>query len=89
MDTLLVVRLEVMLEEMSGLIDLTLCTSLVEYLISNLLLCFRFQKYMFSYYPLFLVGLLEAMSIGCSIVASQGLPVSEVITDGVEGLLVQ
>ena len=28
------------------------------------------------------------MSIGCSIVASQGLPVSEVITDGVEGLLV-
>ena len=28
------------------------------------------------------------MSIGCSIVGSKGLPVSEVITDGVEGLLV-
>ena len=40
-------------------------------------------------YP-FILGwsLLEAMSIGCSIVASKGLPVSEVITDGVEGLLV-
>ncbi|RYY02193.1 MAG: glycosyltransferase [Gammaproteobacteria bacterium] len=33
-------------------------------------------------------SILEAMSVGCAIVASRGYPVEEVIDDGVEGLLV-
>ena len=33
-------------------------------------------------------SLLEAMACGCAIVASDGMPVAEVITSGVEGVLV-
>ena len=33
-------------------------------------------------------SLLEAMACGCAIVTSDGMPVAEVITSGVEGVLV-
>ena len=38
----------------------------------------------------FILGwsLIEAMACGCCIVGSQGMPVSEVIQDGIEGILV-
>ena len=38
----------------------------------------------------FILGwsLIEAMACGCCIVGSQGMPVSEVIQDGVEGILI-
>ena len=38
----------------------------------------------------FILGwsLIEAMACGCCIVGSQGMPVSEVIQDGVEGVLI-
>ena len=40
-------------------------------------------------YP-FIMGwsLLEAMACGCALVASEGMPVEEVVTNGVEGVLV-
>ena len=81
---------EVMLEEMSGLIDLTYVHFLGRIPYQQLITVLQVSRvHVYLSYP-FILGwsLLEAMSIGCSIVASQGLPVSEVITDGVEGLLV-
>ena len=33
-------------------------------------------------------SLIEAMACGCSIIGSEGMPVSEVIQDGVEGILI-
>ena len=81
---------EVLLEELSGQLDLTRIHFLGR--ISYALLISLFQVssvHVYLSYP-FVLGwsLLEAMACGCCIVGSEGMPVSEVIEDNVEGLLV-
>ncbi len=81
---------DVMLEELSDHLDLTHIHFLGRIPYPQLISVLQVSSvHVYLSYP-FILGwsLLEAMSIGCSIVASKGPPVSEVITDGVEGLLV-
>ena len=81
---------EIVLEELAGQLDLTRIHFLGR--ISYPLLISLFQisaVHVYLSYP-FVLGwsLLEAMACGCCIVGSKGMPVSEVIQDQVEGLLV-
>ena len=81
---------DVMLDELKGRIDFSHVHFLGRIPYHQLILLLQVSRvHVYLSYP-FILGwsLLEAMSIGCSIVASKGLPVSEVITDGVDGLLV-
>ena len=81
---------EVMLRELQGQIDLERIHFLGRiphpYLISMLQASW---VHVYLSYP-FILGwsLLEAMACGCCIVGSRGMPVEEVIHDGVEGVLV-
>ncbi len=81
---------EVMLEELSGKLDLERIHFLGR--VPHPILIAILQAswvHVYLSYP-FVMGwsLLEAMACGCSIVASKGMPVEEVITNGIEGLLV-
>ena len=81
---------EVMLNELAGKLDLNRVHFLGRiphpYLISLLQASW---VHVYLSYP-FILGwsLLEAMACGCCIVGSEGMPVGEVITSGVDGVLV-
>ncbi|WP_226423587.1 MULTISPECIES: glycosyltransferase [unclassified Synechococcus] len=81
---------DIMLEELDGKIDSSYVHFLGRIPYAQLISILQVSRvHVYLSFP-FILGwsLLEAMSIGCSIVASHGPPVSEVITDGVDGLLV-
>ena len=81
---------QVMLDELAGQLDLERIHFLGRVPYSQLLAILQASwVHVYLSYP-FVLGwsLLEAMSCGCGIVGSCGMPVEEVIYNGVEGLLV-
>lgn len=81
---------EVMLEELQGQLDLDRLHFFGRIPHHQLIALFQVSTvHVYLSYP-FVMGwsLLEAMSCGCALVASRGMPVEEVISNGVEGLLV-
>ncbi len=81
---------DVMLEELSGKLDLERIHFLGRIPHSSLIALFQASSvHVYLSYP-FILGwsLLEAMSCGCCIIGSEGMPVKEAITHDVEGLLV-
>ena len=81
---------EVMLEELSGQLDLERIHFMGRIPHAHLIGILQVSwVHVYLSYP-FILGwsLLEAMACGCCIVGSKGMPVEEVITDGVEGVLV-
>ncbi len=81
---------EVMIEELEGRIDLERIHFLGRVPHPTLITILQASwVHVYLSYP-FILGwsLLEAMACGCCIVGSKGMPVEEVINDGVEGLLV-
>lgn len=81
---------EVMLNELQGQLDLERIHFLGRIPHPNLISMMQASwVHVYLSYP-FILGwsLLEAMSCGCCIVGSRGMPVEEVINDGVEGVLV-
>ena len=82
--------LQVMLEELSGQLDLDRIHFLGRIPHAQLMALFQASwVHVYLSYPFVLSwSLLEAMACGCCIVGSQGMPVAEVIEDGVQGLLV-
>jgi glycosyltransferase involved in cell wall biosynthesis len=81
---------EVMLEELSGQLDLNRIHFLGRIPHAQLMAVLQASwVHVYLSYP-FVLGwsVLEAMACGCCIVGSQGMPVAEVIEDGVQGLLV-
>jgi len=81
---------QLLLEELAGQIDLERIHFLGRIPHPQLIgLLQASSVHVYLSYP-FVMGwsLLEAMACGCSIVASQGMPVEEVIQDGSQGLLV-
>jgi len=81
---------QVMLEELSGQLDLDRIHFLGRIPHAQLMALFQASwVHVYLSYPFVLSwSLLEAMACGCCIVGSQGMPVAEVIEDGVQGLLV-
>ena len=80
---------KIMLKELSGQLDM----SRIHFLgrVPHPVLMARFQAswvHVYLSYP-FILGwsLLEAMACGCCIVGSEGMPVAEAISDGVNGVL--
>ncbi len=81
---------EVVLEELEGTLILDRIHFLGRIPYPQLIALMQVSSvHVYLSYP-FVLGwsLLEAMACGCAIVGSKGMPVEEVITDGVEGLLV-
>jgi len=81
---------EVMLAELAGQLDLERIHFLGRVPHPQLIALLQASwVHVYLSYP-FVMGwsLLEAMACGCAIVASQGMPVQEVIEHGVQGLLV-
>ena len=81
---------ELMLEELSGKLDLNRIHFLGRIPHSQLMAVLQASWiHVYLSYP-FVLGwsCLEAMACGCCLVGSQGMPVAEVIEDGVQGLLV-
>ena len=81
---------EQMLEELSGQLDLDRIHFLGRIPHAQLMAVLQASwVHVYLSYP-FVLGwsCLEAMACGCCMVASQGMPVAEVIEDGVQGLLV-
>ena len=81
---------ELMLEELSGQLDLDRIHFLGRIPHAQLMAVLQASwVHVYLSYP-FVLGwsCLEAMSCGCCMVGSQGMPVAEVIEDGVQGLLV-
>lgn len=82
---------ERMLSELSGQLDLNRLHFLGRVPYPQLLAVLQASwVHVYLSYPFVLSwSLLEAMACGCAIVGSRGMPVEEVITHGVEGLLVE
>ena len=81
---------EVMLEELKGKLDLDRLYFFGRIPHPQLIALIQVSTvHVYLSYP-FVMGwsLLEAMACGCALVASKGMPVEEVITNGVEGVLV-
>jgi glycosyltransferase involved in cell wall biosynthesis len=81
---------ELMLEELQGQLELERIHFLGRIPHPSLIALLQLSwVHVYLSYP-FILGwsLLEAMACGCCIVGSQGMPVEEVIHNGVEGLLV-
>ena len=81
---------ELMLEELQGQLDLERIHFLGRIPHPSLIALLQLSwVHVYLSYP-FILGwsLLEAMACGCCIVGSQGMPVEEVIYNGVEGILV-
>ena len=81
---------ELMLEELQGQLDLERIHFLGRIPHPSLIALLQLSwVHVYLSYP-FILGwsLLEAMACGCCIVGSQGMPVEEVIHNGVEGILV-
>lgn len=79
-----------MLDELAGQLDLERIHFLGRIPYNQLLAVMQASwVHVYLSYP-FVLGwsLLEAMACGCAVVGSRGMPVEEVITNGVEGLLV-
>ena len=81
---------EVMLEELSGQLDLDRIHFLGRIPHAQLMAVLQASwVHVYLSYPFVLSwSVLEAMACGCCMVGSQGMPVAEVIQDGVQGLLV-
>jgi hypothetical protein len=81
---------ELMLEELQGQLDIDRIHFLGRIPHASLIALLQLSwVHVYLSYP-FILGwsLLEAMACGCCIVGSQGMPVEEVIHNGVEGMLV-
>ena len=81
---------QVMTAELSGQLDFSRVHFLGKIPHNHLISVFQASTvHVYLSYP-FVLGwsLLEAMSCGCCIVGSEGMPVSEIIQNGVDGLLV-